>query len=101
MKVNRQAGSHGRVSAPPDVDVGDMDGNGKMDLLVDGEDNVLRILDDQGKQTARFTTKSGVRFVRAVELDGKRGSSECVVGSYDGSVMALRFQNEHPLHKER
>ncbi len=83
----------GKTSAVPrDVDVGDMDGNGKMDLLVDCEDNCMRILDDKGKQTARFTTGSGVRFVRAVELDGQRRSSECVVGSNDGSVIALRFQ---------
>ncbi|MDD5677259.1 MAG: FG-GAP-like repeat-containing protein [Kiritimatiellae bacterium] len=83
---------HGNVDAiPRDIDFGDVDGNGRLDLLVDCADNCMRILDDTGRQTALFTTGGGMRFVRVVELDGNRRVAECVVGGNDGCVYALRF----------
>ena len=78
-------------AVPRDVDFGDMDGNGRPDLLLDCEDGCMRILDDRGRQIALFTAGSGARFARAVELDGDRRSMECAVGGGDGCVYALKF----------
>lgn len=86
---------HGDTEVVPrDIDFGDVDGNGRLDLLLDCVDNCLRIMDDEGTLIARFTAGSGVYGVRAVELDGDTHTSEFVVGSNDGCVYALRFKTD-------
>jgi len=77
--------------APRDIDFGDLDGDGRKDFLLDCRDRCMRVIDGNGRKMAMFSVKGGVRFVRAVELDGNKKASECVVAGADGCVYALKF----------
>lgn len=78
-------------TAPSGIVTGDIDGDGQPDLLLGGQDGVLRALRDRGDRAERLWNKSfagpvGTPLLADLNGDGK---IEAVVSAGDGSVYVL------------
>lgn len=73
--------------------VGDLDGDGDLEIVVGSEDGNVYALDDSGKTVWSYKTSKAVRSSPALADLNDDGKLDVVVGTIDGKILALDGRN--------